>query len=120
VKEGYALVELLKLDAIVLVDGGTDILLWGDEENLGTPSEDMTSLAAVAAVDVPTRMVGCIGFGIDSYHDVCHANWLENVAALIKQKAFLGCTSLLSGMPEAQLYVDAVNAAITAIKHRWR
>ena len=112
VREGYAhLVELHGLDAIVLVDGGTDILLRGNEENLGTPSEDMTSLTAVAAIDVPTRMVGCIGFGIDSYHGVCHANWLENVAALTQQRAFLGCTSLLSHMPETKVYVDAVNAA---------
>jgi hypothetical protein len=53
VQEGYAnLVRSLDLDAIVLVDGGTDILLRGDEQNLGTPEEDMTSLAAVAALAV--------------------------------------------------------------------
>ena len=83
IREGYAhLVQSLGLDAIVLVDGGTDILLRGDEAGLGTPSEDMASLAAVAAMDVPTRVVACVGFGIDTYHGVCHANWLENVAAL--------------------------------------
>ena len=50
IREGYAhLVELLDLDAIVLVDGGTDILLRGDECGLGTPAEDMASLAAVAS-----------------------------------------------------------------------
>jgi hypothetical protein len=55
VREGYAhLVQSLGLDAIVLVDGGTDILLRVDEAGLGTPAEDMTSLAAVAALDLPT------------------------------------------------------------------
>ena len=50
IREGYAhLVHSFGLDAIVLVDGGTDILLRGDEAGLGTPEEDMTSLAAVAA-----------------------------------------------------------------------
>ena len=80
IREGYAyLVRALGLDAIVLVDGGTDILLRGDEVGLGTPSEDMASLAAVAAMDVPTRVVACVGFGVDTYHGVCHANWLENL-----------------------------------------
>ena len=78
VREAYLhLAQSLRLDAIVLVDGGTDILLRGDEQNLGTPAEDMTSLAAVAALDLPTRVVACVGFGIDGFHGVCHANWLE-------------------------------------------
>jgi hypothetical protein len=109
---GYAhLVQSLGLDAIVLVDGGTDILLRGDEAGLGTPSEDMASLAAVAAMDVPTRVVVCVGFGVDTYHGVCHANWLEKVAALTADGAFLGATALLERMPEVRLYLDAVNVA---------
>jgi hypothetical protein len=112
IREGYAhLVQSLGLDAIVLVDGGTDILLRGDEAGLGTPAEDMASLAAVAAISVPTRVVACVGFGIDAYHGVCHANWLENVAALTSEGAFLGATALLERMPEVRLYLEAVNAA---------
>ena len=112
VREGYThLVQSLGLDAIVLVDGGTDILLRGEEAGLGTPVEDMTSLAAVAAVNVPTRIVACVGFGVDTYHGVCHANWLENVAGLTAGAAFLGATALLGSMPEVRLYLDAVNAA---------
>jgi hypothetical protein len=111
-REGYAhLVQSLGLDAIVLVDGGTDILLRGDEAGLGTPAEDMASLGAVAAMNVPTRIVACIGFGVDTYHGVCHANWLENVAALTAERAFLGATALLERMPEVRLYLDAVNTA---------
>ena len=111
-REAYThLVQMLGLDAIVLVDGGTDILLRGDEAGLGTPAEDMASLAAVAATIVPTRIVACVGFGVDTFHGVCHANWLENVAALTADRAFLGATALLAGMPEVRLYIDAVNAA---------
>ncbi|ANZ39485.1 hypothetical protein BBK82_28990 [Lentzea guizhouensis] len=40
------LVRRLGVDAVVLVDGGADILLRGDEKHLGTPVEDMMSLAA--------------------------------------------------------------------------
>jgi hypothetical protein len=118
IREGYTqLVQSLGLDAIVLVDGGTDILLRGDEECLGTPAEDMASLAAVAAMDVPTRIVACVGFGIDAYHGVCHANWLENVAALSSEGAFLGATALLERMPEVRLYLEAVNAAEKTTSH---
>lgn len=112
VREGYEyLAQALHLDAIVLVDGGTDILMRGDEQNLGTPEEDMTSLASVAALDVPVRMVSCVGFGIDTFHGVCHANWLENVAGLAADGGFLGATALLERMPEVRLYLDAVNDA---------
>lgn len=119
VREGYRyLVQLLDLDAIVLVDGGTDILMRGDEARLCTPVEDMTSLASVAAVDVPTRIVMCVGFGVDTYHGVCHANWLENAAGLAEEGGFLGAIALLRGMPEVRLYIDAVNAAEVATVHR--
>jgi len=70
--------------------GGTDILLRGDESGLGTPAEDMTSLAAVAGLDtVPVRLVACIGFGIDAYHGVNHPQVLENIADLDAAGAYL-------------------------------
>ncbi|MFC6933743.1 DUF1152 domain-containing protein [Actinomadura yumaensis] len=59
--------ETLDADAVVLVDGGTDILLRGDEAGLGTPEEDMASLAAVRGLDVPEKIVVSLGFGVDSY-----------------------------------------------------
>jgi hypothetical protein len=112
IREGYAhLVRTLELDAIVLVDGGTDILMRGDEASLGTPAEDMMSLAAVAGLDVPTRIVTCVGFGIDAYHGICHANWLENVAGLTSCGGFLGAVAFLPSMPEVRLYMDAVRMA---------
>jgi hypothetical protein len=102
VREAYVhLVRSLALDAIVLVDGGTDILLRGDEQDLDTPTEDMTSLAAVASLELPIRMVACVGFGIDTFHGVCHANWLENVAALNAEDALLGVTALLKACPKS-------------------
>lgn len=112
VREGYAaLGEALDLDAVVLVDGGTDSLMRGDEAGLGTPAEDAVSLAAVAALDgPPIRLLTCVGFGIDAFHGVCHAHFLEAVAALQREGAFLGAASLLPGMPEADAYVALVDA----------
>ena len=110
VRAAYALlVERLHLDAIVLIDGGTDILMRGDEAGLGTPAEDMVSLAAVAGLPhVATRVVSCLGFGIDAFHGVCHAHFLENVAALDAAGAFLGAFSLLGSMEEGARFKDAV------------
>jgi hypothetical protein len=105
------LVHTLDLDAIVLIDGGTDILMRGDEAGLGTPAEDMTSLAAVHGLDVDTKLVACIGFGIDAFHGVCHAHFLEAVAALARDGAFLGATSLHADAPEVVRYRKSVEWA---------
>ncbi|MEV4973672.1 DUF1152 domain-containing protein [Streptomyces scopuliridis] len=97
------------VDAIVLVDGGTDILMRGDESGLGTPEEDMASLGAVNGLDeVPVRLVVCVGFGVDSYHGVSHALVLENLAALEREGAYLGAFSLPGASREGTLYLDAV------------
>ncbi|MFD9101569.1 DUF1152 domain-containing protein [Streptomyces virginiae] len=104
-----ALVDLHRIDAIVLVDGGTDILMRGDEAGLGTPEEDMASLAALAALDdVPERLVVSVGFGVDAYHGVSHALVLENIAALEREGAYLGAFSLPRSTREGALYLDAV------------
>ncbi len=97
------------LDAVVLVDGGTDILMRGDEAGLGTPQEDMTSLAAVHGLELPTKLLACVGFGVDRFHGVCHAQFLENVAALSKQGAYLGVTALLPDAPEVAAFLDVVD-----------
>ncbi len=106
--------ELLKqfeYDCVVLVDGGTDSLLRGDEESLGTPVEDMASIAAVDMLDdaqVPRKLLASIGFGIDAFHGVCHAHVLETIAALSASGGYLGAIALTLDMPEVQLYREAV------------
>ncbi|WP_330336285.1 DUF1152 domain-containing protein [Streptomyces sp. NBC_00557] len=97
------------LDAVVLVDGGTDILMRGDEHGLGTPEEDMASLAAVAGLaEVPHRLVACLGFGVDAYHGVNHSLALENLAALDRAGGYLGAFSLPRDSAEGAAYLDAV------------
>jgi hypothetical protein len=102
------LVERLDIDAVVLVDGGTDILMRGDESGLGTPEEDMASLAAVHGLDVPERIVACLGFGVDAYHGISHAHVLENLAALERDGSYLGAFSVSRAGREGALYLDAV------------
>jgi hypothetical protein len=97
------------VDAVVLVDGGTDILMRGDEHGLGTPEEDMASLAAVHGMDeIPQRLVACLGFGVDAHHGVNHSLVLENLAALDREGAYLGAFSLPRESREGALYLDAV------------
>lgn len=98
----------LGLDAIVLVDGGTDLLMTGDEAGLGTPVEDVTSLLAASALDLPVKLAVCVGFGVDTFHGVCHAHFLENVAALAKSGAYHGVFALTPGMPAVDAWLDAV------------
>jgi hypothetical protein len=93
---------------VVLVDGGTDSLARGDEVALGTPQEDIASIAAVGNLGVPVRLLACIGFGVDSYHGICHAHFLEAVAALDKAGGFLGAFSLAGRSTEASRYRKAV------------
>ncbi len=109
------LVDLLQLDAIVLVDGGTDSLMRGDEPALGTPEEDIASIAAVHQLQLNTKLLVCLGFGIDTFHGVCHAHFLEAVSDLMRRDAFLGSWSLLASMPEVQRYRAATEFVLDAM-----
>ena len=101
------LIEELDIDVVITIDGGTDSLMHGNESGLGTPHEDASTLVALGGLDVPSYLV-CIGFGVDAFHGVCHAHFLENTAALSREGAFLGTASLLPQMEEAKLYLDLV------------
>jgi hypothetical protein len=96
------LVETLRPDTLIVRDGGTDSLMRGDESGLGTPQEDMATLFAANTVK---------GFGIDAFHGVYHAHFLENAAALTADNAFLGSWSLMHQMQEFALYRELCESA---------
>jgi hypothetical protein len=102
-----ALVEHLSVDTVILVDGGTDSLMRGDEAGLGTPQEDIASIVSVNELPIERKMLACLGFGVDYFHGVCHAHFLEAVAEITKNKGYLGMFSLLAQMPEVQQYKAA-------------
>jgi hypothetical protein len=112
-REAYqALIDHLQADTVVLVDGGTDSLMRGDEARLGSPEEDLASIAAVAGLGVPRKMLACLGFGIDG---VCDAHVLEAVAELTRLGGFLGAFSLTQDMIEVKLYREGVRAVFAAM-----
>jgi hypothetical protein len=109
--EAYrAVVSHLQADTVVLVDGGTDSLMRGDEAGLGTPEEDICSIGVVDELDVPRKYLVCLGFGVDAFHGVCHVHALEAVAELTRVGAFLGAFSLTPDMPEVRRYKAATEA----------
>ena len=112
-----ALIQELSIDTVILVDGGTDSLMRGDEAGLGTPHEDIASIAAVDELTLDRRMLVCLGFGIDRYHGVCHAHFLEGVAEVIQAGGYLGTFSLLEEMPEVQKYRAATEAVFEQMPH---
>jgi hypothetical protein len=106
--EGYtALADYLKIDAIILVDGGVDSLMRGDEAAPGTLLEDSISLSAVDRLDIPVKLLACLGFGTEVEEQVCHHHALENIAALSKDGAYLGNCALIPQMPAFQQFEAA-------------
>jgi hypothetical protein len=102
------LLERHNFDLVLLVDGGTDALIFGDEPGLGTIAEDASSVAAVTQAAGDRALLMCLGFGIDHFHGVSHHAFLENVARLTRDGGFLGNISLVSEMPEAEAFLDLV------------
>lgn len=101
------LVQHLSIDGVLLVDGGVDSLMRGDEATLGTVIDDAVTLAAVSQLEeVPVRLLSCLGFGAEQ--EITHAHAFENIAALSESGGFLGSCSLVRQMEPYQAYEDAV------------
>jgi hypothetical protein len=107
IKAYQALVEHLGIDALVLVDGGVDSIMRGDEIGAGTLVEDSISLAAADRLDIPVKILACIGFGTEVEEAVCHYNALENMAALTQEGGFLGSCALIPQMEAFELFEAA-------------
>ena len=99
------LIEKYQIDTLLLVDGGTDSVIFGDEKGLGTIVEDANSMVAAAKTYAPYKYLAAIGFGIDHFHGVSHYNFLENVATLIKDNGYLGAFSLTQDMEEGRQFL---------------
>jgi len=94
----------LQYDMMVLVDGGVDSLMSGDESRIGAPLEDMISLSAALQLPVKKQIL-CLGYGAET--DVCHLYALETISRLIKSGAFLGGLMLSPEMPEMKMFREA-------------
>lgn len=107
------LVEHLDIDAVVLIDGGIDALLRGDESSLGTPAEDLVSLAAVHALDVPVKLLACVGLGAEIRDGICHDQVFDRMAELTRNGGYLGSATLLLATEAGDRYRDAIEYLFT-------
>jgi hypothetical protein len=101
------LVEHLDIDALILVDGGVDSLMRGDEARPGSLIQDTISLTAVKDLDIPVKILACLGFGTEVEEAVSHHHALENMAALAREGAFWGSCALTKQMEAFQLFEAA-------------
>ena len=106
------LIEMLEIDALILVDGGVDSLARGDEQGPGSMLEDTISLIAVEDLDIPVKMLVSIGFGTEVEEGVCHYSALENIAGIIKDGGFYGSCSLTAT-------TDGFAEYEAACRHAW-
>lgn len=102
-----ALIDRLGIDSIVLVDGGIDAVLRGDELSLGTPSEDLASLAAATMQGIPVTLA-CVGMTSELRDGIAHAQVFERIAELTREGAYLGASALVPGDAATDAYVAAV------------
>jgi hypothetical protein len=104
-----ALVERLHIDAVVLIDGGIDALMRGDETSLGTPSEDLASLAAATSLSRIPILMACVGMTAELRDGIAHAQVFERIAELTREGAYLGAAPLIAGTPACDVYTGAVD-----------
>lgn len=108
--QSYAyLVEREQIDTVLVVDGGVDSLLRGDEHSLGTPLWDALTVAAVSNLNVPRKLLASVAFGAERWDKISHAQALARIADLTRDDALLGVTTLLDSTTEGAHFVDAAN-----------
>lgn len=101
------LVEHLEIDGILLIDGGVDSLMQGDETSMGTVIEDATSLYVVNELShIQTRILATVALGAEQ--DVAYNQVFENIATLTQAEAFLGACALAPQMESYQAFEEAV------------
>ena len=96
------------IDMMILVDGGVDSLMNGDEEGAGTWLDDtVTMLAASEAGYGMHKVLACLGFGTELEEGLCHHHVLKNMSSLLADEAFWGCCALIRDSWEFRQYRDA-------------
>jgi hypothetical protein len=107
------IVDENKIDSIMVIDGGVDSLMRGNEQDSGTILEDFIVLAAVNKIKVKNKYLICLGFGCETEERLNHARALENISALMKTGDFIGSCSLTKNMQCYEKYYDICEKAWT-------
>ncbi len=103
------LIRAHSIDAIVIVDGGSDSLMAGDEEGLGDPIEDAVSVTTVASLEPQiVKILVSVGLGTDRYNHVSDAASLRAIAELTQMGGFLGAVSVEPSNMSYRFYRDCL------------
>jgi hypothetical protein len=97
------------VDAVVVVDGGSDSLMRGDEEGLGDPIEDCVSVTTVAGLSGVDKLLLTVGLGADRFNHVSDAASLRAVAELTAAGGFLGALALAPEDEAFRFYRDCLD-----------
>eukprot|EP00928_Gymnodinium_smaydae_P046127 TRINITY_DN30729_c0_g1_i1.p1 TRINITY_DN30729_c0_g1~~TRINITY_DN30729_c0_g1_i1.p1 ORF type:complete len:539 (+),score=89.14 TRINITY_DN30729_c0_g1_i1:46-1662(+) len=120
--QGYAIVQAayqhladsLRIDGVLVVDGGSDSLMAGDEEQLATIEEDHISLLAAHDIqreELSLRALVVLGLGVDRFHGCSDAASLRAVAELTAAGGLLGMQQLQADSEPVRFYREAVEYA---------
>ncbi len=101
------LVDRLTLDAVIVIDGGVDSLLCGDEFSLASPLEDALTLSAVSLLDVPGKFLATTAFSAERLDNISHAQVLARIADLTRAEALLGVSTLLPYDEIGRAFIEA-------------
>lgn len=108
------IIEEHKIDTLLLIDGGVDSLMHGDENGSGTILEDSIMLAAVKEIKDVKKYIATLGFGTETEEELNHYCALENIAQLFKMDGFLGSCALTKNMSCFKNYKNIQQIAIKA------
>ena len=101
------LVETQAVDAILVIDGGVDSLLRGDEFSLASPLEDALTLLTVSLLEGPSKFLVTTAFSAERLDNISHAQVLARMADLTRAGAMLGVSTLLASEDSGKLFVEA-------------
>jgi hypothetical protein len=97
------------VDCLILIDGGTDGLMFGDESGVATMVEDACSIVAASLSTVEKSFLVATGFGVEQFHNLNHHSCLENISTLIKNDSYFGSISITKDMKEGKEYIELVD-----------
>jgi hypothetical protein len=115
-----SLIHKLNIDTIILVDGGTDSLLFGDEKEVGSPLEDLTSVVTIVKISQMFSEIKCYLYCTALYIDDIDMNmFYRNISTLMKNDGFVGFysmnkSSLLKNILENTSPKSIINESIVA------
>ena len=112
------LIAKLNIDVIIMVDGGVDSLMVGNELRKGTVTEEYINFSAL--VDIPIKKyLMSFGFGCEVEEEISHYRVLENMSVLLNESKLCGACALVRDMEDFANYNCAYNYVETHFpKHK--